>query len=97
MVISSFSIAGLVTMVIVFKSVGLPLEAIGWLFTFDWLLDRCRTVLTMSGDAYGAAIVSKLCNFPEESSESSVNDEFIINLKETLSTSMQLNSGMIDI
>ena len=57
---------GLVTMVIVFKSVGLPLEAIGWLFTFDWLLDRCRTVLTMSGDAFGAAIVSKLCKMPDE-------------------------------
>ena len=88
-------------MVIVFKSVGLPLEAIGWLFTFDWLLDRCRTVLTMSGDAFGSAIVSRLCDLPDETEtgETSLDDEFMVALKGNLSTSisMQLNGSVMNI
>ncbi len=36
--------AGLVTMTMVFKAVGLPIEYIAILLTVDWFLDRCRTV-----------------------------------------------------
>ncbi len=52
--------AGLVTMVMVLQSVGLPLEGIGMLLSIDWFLDRCRTTINVWGDSIGAAVVDKL-------------------------------------
>lgn len=56
--------AGLVTMVIVVKAVGLPEEAfaagLGVIFVVDWFLDRCRTTVNVWGDAVGAAVVDRL-------------------------------------
>ncbi len=54
--------AGLVTMVVVLKSVGLPLEGIGMLLSIDWFLDRCRTTVNVWGDSVGAAIIDRLDN-----------------------------------
>lgn len=42
--------AGLVTMTLVFTSVGLPTEYIALLLTVDWFLDRCRTAINVMGD-----------------------------------------------
>ena len=42
--------AGLVTMTLVFKAVGLPTEYIALLLTVDWFLDRCRTTINVMGD-----------------------------------------------
>jgi DAACS family dicarboxylate/amino acid:cation (Na+ or H+) symporter len=42
--------AGLVTMTLVFKAVGLPTEYIAMLLTVDWFLDRCRTTINVLGD-----------------------------------------------
>ncbi len=42
--------AGLVTMTLVFKAVGLPTEYIALLLTVDWFLDRCRTMINVMGD-----------------------------------------------
>lgn len=42
--------AGLVTMTLVFKAVGLPTEFIAILLTVDWFLDRCRTAVNVMGD-----------------------------------------------
>lgn len=42
--------AGLVTMTLVFTSVGLPTEYIAVLVTVDWFLDRCRTAINVMGD-----------------------------------------------
>ncbi len=52
--------AGLVTMVMVLQSVGLPLEGIGMLLSIDWFLDRCRTTINVWGDSIGAAVVDQL-------------------------------------
>lgn len=51
--------AGLVTMVIVLKAVGLPLEGIGLLLAVDWFLDRFRTTVNVWGDAVGAAVLNR--------------------------------------
>jgi Na+/H+-dicarboxylate symporter len=42
--------AGLVTMTIVFHSVGLDVAYIPLLITVDWFLDRCRTTINVMGD-----------------------------------------------
>ena len=52
--------AGLVTLVMVLQSVGLPLEGIGMLLSIDWFLDRCRTTVNVWGDSIGAVVVDKL-------------------------------------
>ncbi len=49
--------AGLVTMTMVFKAVGLPIEYIAILLTVDWFLDRCRTVVNMMGDMNVACLL----------------------------------------
>jgi Na+/H+-dicarboxylate symporter len=51
--------AGLVTIVIVLKAVGLPLEGIGLLLAVDWFLDRFRTMINVWGDAVGAAVIAR--------------------------------------
>ncbi|MDE0502613.1 MAG: dicarboxylate/amino acid:cation symporter, partial [Candidatus Poribacteria bacterium] len=45
--------AGLVTMVVVLKAVGLPIEGIALILTIDWLLDRFRTTVNVWGDSVG--------------------------------------------
>ncbi|XP_070563602.1 excitatory amino acid transporter 3-like [Ptychodera flava] len=52
--------AGLVTMVIVFTAVGLPLEDISLILSVDIILDRIRTMINVEGDSIGAGIVDKL-------------------------------------
>ncbi|UYV68777.1 SLC1A2 [Cordylochernes scorpioides] len=52
--------AGLVTIILVLTSVGLPTEDISMLLAVDWFLDRIRTSINVLGDAYGAAIIYKL-------------------------------------
>jgi len=49
--------AGLVTMTLVFTSVGLPTEYIAILITVDWFLDRCRTAINVMGDMTVSAVV----------------------------------------
>ena len=52
--------AGLITMAIVLKAVGLPLEGIGMILAVDRLLDMCRTAVNVWGDSCGAAVVARL-------------------------------------
>jgi Na+/H+-dicarboxylate symporter len=49
--------AGLVTMTLVFTSVGLPTPFIAILLTVDWFLDRCRTTINVMGDMNVACIL----------------------------------------
>jgi Na+/H+-dicarboxylate symporter len=51
--------AGLVTLVVVLRSVNLPLEGIGLLLAVDRVLDMCRTTVNVLGDMVGAFIVNK--------------------------------------
>lgn len=41
--------AGMVTMLMIFHSLGLPPEYIGLLLAVDWFLDRCRTAINVMG------------------------------------------------
>ncbi|XP_062371609.1 solute carrier family 1 member 8b [Sardina pilchardus] len=61
--------AGLVTMVIVLTSVGLPPDDITLIVAIDWILDRFRTMINVLGDALAAGIMAHLCrkDFPKKS------------------------------
>ena len=50
--------AGLVMLVIVLEAVGVPVEGIALIFGVDRLLDMCRTVVNVTGDAAVAVIVA---------------------------------------
>ncbi|CAK9298361.1 unnamed protein product [Gordionus sp. m RMFG-2023] len=52
--------AGLVTMLLVLTSVGLPTKDISLIVAVDWLLDRIRTSINVLGDGIGAGIVDHL-------------------------------------
>jgi len=52
--------AGMVTMVMVLQSVGLPAEAIAILLPIDRLLDTLRTTVNVEGDMVGSLVVQQL-------------------------------------
>lgn len=58
--------AGLVTMAIVFQTVGLPLDAIGLLLPIDRFLDMFRTTVNVWGDAVGCSVVQRWYNARRE-------------------------------
>jgi Na+/H+-dicarboxylate symporter len=51
--------AGMVTMMMVFQSVGLPAEAVAILIPFDRPLDALRTMVNVEGDMVGSVIVDQ--------------------------------------
>jgi Na+/H+-dicarboxylate symporter len=51
--------AGMVTMVMVLQSVGLPAEAIAILLPIDRLLDTFRTAVNVEGDMVGSLVVQR--------------------------------------
>ncbi len=51
--------AGLVTMVIVFKSLGIPLELMALIIVVDRPLDHLRTMVNVSGDALGSLFLAR--------------------------------------
>ncbi|XP_078035100.1 excitatory amino acid transporter 1 [Augochlora pura] len=52
--------AGLVTMVMVLDTVGLPAEDVTLIIAVDWLLDRFRTTINVVCDALGAYVVEHM-------------------------------------
>ncbi|KAL1022010.1 hypothetical protein UPYG_G00021040 [Umbra pygmaea] len=65
--------AGLVTMVIVLTSVGLPPADITLIVAIDWILDRFRTMINVLGDALAAGIMCHLCRKEFEKRELTPN------------------------
>jgi len=52
--------AGMVTMIMVLQSVGLPAQAVGILIAIDRPLDTIRTVVNVEGDCIGACVVQQI-------------------------------------
>ncbi|MFM8444347.1 MAG: dicarboxylate/amino acid:cation symporter [Methylococcus sp.] len=52
--------AGMVTMIMVLQSVGLPVEAIAILLPMDRLIDTIRTAVNVEGDLVGSIIIHRL-------------------------------------
>ncbi|WP_026147269.1 dicarboxylate/amino acid:cation symporter [Methylomonas sp. MK1] len=52
--------AGMVTMIMVLQSVGLPAEAIAILLPIDRVLDTVRTMVNVEGDMVGSLVVQRL-------------------------------------
>jgi Na+/H+-dicarboxylate symporter len=56
--------AGMVTMIMVLQSVGLPAEAVAILLPIDRPLDAIRTVVNVEGDMIASLVVQKLSTSP---------------------------------
>ncbi|XP_069623962.1 excitatory amino acid transporter 5-like [Ranitomeya imitator] len=86
--------SGLVTMVIVLTSVGLPTDDITLIVAVDWALDRFRTMTNVLGDALAAGIVAHVCRqdfasnpeMPED-----VSSRMDVNLQNVHSSQMATN------
>ena len=79
--------AGLVTMVMVLETVGLPPDDITIILAVDWLLDRFRTAINVLGDSIGAGIVYHLSKEELEAAENSEPEPAGL----TLTTNSDLN------
>ncbi len=51
--------AGIVTLTLVLQTIGIPLEGIGLILGVDRILDMCRTVVNMTGDATCAVFIQR--------------------------------------
>ena len=60
--------AGMVTMIMVLQSVGLPAEAIAILLPIDRLLDTVRTVVNVQGDMMVSVVVDRYTRIPQDPS-----------------------------
>jgi len=85
--------AGLVTMVMVLDTVGLPSEAISLILSIDWLLDRFRTAINVLGDSLGAGIVAHLSK--EELEQSEKREEPNLEMINVNKENGHVNEGML--
>jgi Na+/H+-dicarboxylate symporter len=49
---------GMITLALVLKTIGIPLEGIALILGVDRLLDMCRTMVNVTGDASCASVVA---------------------------------------
>ncbi|WP_040683652.1 dicarboxylate/amino acid:cation symporter, partial [Thermobrachium celere] len=50
--------AGIVMLTMVLQQIGVPVEGIALIIPIDRILDMCRTVVNVTGDAVGTTIVA---------------------------------------
>ena len=73
--------AGMMTIVMVLQTVGLPIDDVSRILAVDWLLDRFRTVVNVLGDSIGAGIVHEWCKKDLAKTDSMISMKACCDLK----------------
>ena len=71
---------GLIMLSMVLQSVGLPVEGIALIIGIDRILDMCRTVVNITGDAVCTLIIAKSEGEFDESVYNDVTEDEVISL-----------------
>lgn len=79
--------AGLDTIVLVMKTVGLPTKELSLLLMVDWLLDRIRTSVNVLGDSFGCGIIYHMT---KERLAEADQDEFVQHIKSDIGEACRL-------
>ncbi|CAJ0569205.1 unnamed protein product, partial [Mesorhabditis spiculigera] len=74
--------AGLVSILLILNTVGLPAKDVSLLITVDWLLDRVRTAVNVIGDGFASGVVAHLLRTRLEKSDN--RNEFRAGIKEEI-------------
>ncbi|KAF8371856.1 glt-6 [Pristionchus pacificus] len=80
--------AGLVSILLILSTVGLPAKDVSLIITVDWLLDRIRTSVNVLGDGFAAGVVAHILKSRLE--ESDQKHDYRHEIKEEIE---QLKSG----
>lgn len=80
--------AGLVSILLILNTVGLPAKDVSLIITVDWLLDRIRTSVNVLGDGFAAGVVAHILK--KRLDESDQKHEYRHEIKEEIE---QLKSG----
>ncbi|TMS37957.1 hypothetical protein L596_004787 [Steinernema carpocapsae] len=74
--------AGLVSILLILSTLGLPAKDVSLIITVDWLLDRIRTAINVLGDGYATGVVSHFIT--KRLQESDKDNEFREEIKEEI-------------
>ncbi|KAK0398377.1 hypothetical protein QR680_002567 [Steinernema hermaphroditum] len=74
--------AGLVSILLILGTLGLPAKDVSLIITVDWLLDRIRTAINVIGDGYATGVVSHFITKRLE--ESDKDNEFREEIREEI-------------
>ncbi|KJH48657.1 hypothetical protein DICVIV_05216 [Dictyocaulus viviparus] len=74
--------AGLVSILLILNTVGLPVQDVSLLLTVDWLLDRIRTSINVLGDGFATGVIAHILQ--KRLNDSDAKNDYRTEIKEEI-------------